>query len=243
MKRFEMIPLAFLLALSMLRTASAEPAFGGNCLSCHDQLLTDALYVFGEETTADPDESGTGAQDRGILPVFQACRGGTESLLVEVAGLATDDTYAVQLKRLRFPGVVNDGDLAYTGDCSWPEWGEDANYYSDPVIRHRWGTGPTTFTFDLDVEPASPDDYYDLVFTVAGKFKDGGGLFYAEQHFYLQVSIPGDMDGNGAVEVDDIPLFVDALLDIDPGDLGSADMDCNGSKDGLDIQLFVQALV
>jgi hypothetical protein len=243
MNRIDMIPLAFLLALLMPRTASAEPAFGGNCLSCHNQLLTDALYIFGEETTADPDEIGTGAPDRGILPVFQACRGGTESLLVEVAGLATDDTYAVQLKRLRFPGVVNNGDLAYTGDCSWPEWGEDANYYSDPEIRHRWGTGPTTFTFDLDVELGSPDDYYDLVFAVAGKFQDGGGLFYAEQHLYLQVSIPGDMDKNGNVDFDDIPSFVDALLGIDPGDLGSADMDCNGSSDGLDIQLFVQALV
>ena len=243
MNRIDMISLAFLLALSMLRTASAEPAFGGNCLSCHNQLLTDALYIFGEETTADPDESGTGAPDRGVLPVFQACRGDTEPLLVEVAGLSTDDTYAVQLKRLRFPGVVNDGDLAYTGDCSWPEWGEDANYYSDPVIRHRWGTGPTTFTFNLDVEPDSPDDYYDLVFVVAGKFQDGGGLFYAEQHLYLQVSIPGDMNKNGNVDFDDIPLFVDALLGINPGDLGSADMDCNGASNGLDIQLFVQALI
>ncbi len=62
-------------ALQVPHPASAEPAFGGNCLSCHSASQTNALYIIAEDATADPDESGTGAPDRGTLPVFQVFRG------------------------------------------------------------------------------------------------------------------------------------------------------------------------
>ena len=212
MKRLAYLPTLFLLLPGVMPKAWAEPAWGGNCLSCHSQWQTDTLFVFGEDTTADPDESGTGAPDRGPLPVFQAVPGTTRRLLAEVTGLSADDTYAVELRRLRFPGVEAGKQLTYTGDCVWPEWGENARYYSDPVVRHRWGTGPTTFTFDLDVEPGTGYDYYDLVFAVAGKFKDGSGLFYAEEHFYLEALVmPGDLDEDGDVDLVDFGTFLGCL--------------------------------
>ena len=77
-------------------------------------------------------------------------------------------------------------------DCAWPQWGQASGYFSEPVICYRWASDPTTFAFDIDVEANTPTDYYDLVFAVAGKLADGGGLFYAEEHFYLQViTLPG----------------------------------------------------
>ena len=212
MKHLAYLLVVLLLAPSAVRTAVAAPAWGGSCLSCHGELQTGLLLMFGEDTTADPDESATGAPDRGPLPVFQTVPGETKTLLVELAGLSTDDTYALALKRLRFPGVEDGGQLAYTGDCAWPEWGEDANYYSEPVVCYSWGTGPTTFAFDVDVELGAGYDYYDLVFAVGGKFEDDGGLFYGDVHFYVEVLVlPGDSDEDGDVDLVDFSVFFGCL--------------------------------
>ena len=212
MKRVLLLPVVVLLVLCAARTASAAPAWGGNCLSCHDEWYTDTLYVVGEDVMADPDESGTGAPDRGTLKVFQVFPGDVKALLADVVGLDTDDSYAVTLKRLRFSGVENGGQLTYTGDCDWAQWEDPGDHYSDPAIGYAWGSGPTTFAFDIAVEPDASYDYYDLVFAVAGKAKDTGGLFYAVEHFYLQVLVlPGDLDEDGDVDLSDFAAFSNCL--------------------------------
>ncbi len=54
----------------------------------------------------------------------------------------------------------------------------------------------------------------------------------------------GDLDGNGVVDLSDIPLFVNALLAAtDPGDQCVADLNGDGNNDGLDIELFVALLL
>jgi len=223
----------------------AEPAFGANCLSCHSQLQTNKIVVFNEDATADPDESGTGAPDRGVLPVFQAMRGQVKPLEVRVQGLSVDDTYAVQLSRFRFPGVEEGGALYYTGDCDWPEWGENVPYYTDEIVYSSWETGPVEMAFDIYVETDAVPDYYDLMFAAAGIFASDDGLFYARQHFYLQV-LPtrvGDFDDDGDVDGDDLDLFVPVLLGMRPALVSRADMNGDSSADGRDIALFVDAFI
>ena len=245
MRRFAFLPLLVLFLLALVRPVYAEPAFGNNCLGCHSQLQTNKIVIFQEDTFADPDESATGAPDRGLLPVFQASRGQVKTLYVQAANLSANDTYAVQLSRLRFLGVETEGTLAYVGDCDWPEWGENAPYYTDPVVSFRWGPGPTDFAFDISVDPSATPDYYDLVFAVAGVFDSDGGLFYARQHFYLQVlsTRVGDIDTDGDVDYDDLLLFVPILLGQDPALADRADMNGDSVVDGKDIQLFVDALM
>ncbi|MCP4591029.1 MAG: hypothetical protein GY842_09810, partial [bacterium] len=160
--------------------ALAEPAWGGSCLSCHDQLLTDRVFIVDEDATTNPDESGTGAVDRGPLPTFKVYAGKTRALHAEIAGLSADDTYALEIKRLRFPGVEENGYLDHAADCTWPDWGLSTGYYTKPVIRYRWGVDPAEFAFDLTANPEADADTYDLVFAVAGKLTDGGGLYYSE---------------------------------------------------------------
>lgn len=242
MRRLILLPVVLLLVLLTASVSRAEPAWGGNCLGCHSDLQTDTLVVFGEDTTADPDESETGAPDRGTLKVFEVDPGDTKTLQAMLSGLVADDTYAVELKRFRFPGVEGNGELTYMGDCDWPEWGESANYYSEPVIGYRWGADPTVFTFDIDVGADAPADYYDLVFAVAGKLADDAGLFYAEEHFYLRVlPVPGDCDGDGDVDLSDFFVFQTCFTGPGgqaPPNCECVDLDGDGDVDLADFLAF-----
>jgi len=231
--------------------AAGEPAWGSNCLSCHGLLTADVIHVFGEDGLADPDESATGAPDRGTLKVFRTYRGVTTSLTAAVPVLAEADTYAIQLKRLRFAGVESGGQLAYSADCDWPEWGETPSYYTHPAIAHRWPTGPTNFSYDIMVEPDAGLDYYDLVLAVAGEFAADAGLFYCEEHFYLQVlaSQPGDANCDGQVNFGDINPFILRLSSeaqyaatYPSCPEANADINGDGTVDFADINPFIALL-
>jgi hypothetical protein len=231
------LALAGALVCGVAHKARAEPAWGVNCLSCHDEWVTDALVLFGEDAVADPDESATGAPDRGPLPVFRVPPGEFRTMQVEVTGLDDNDVYAVELKRLRFPGVVSGHELAYSDDCSWAYWGEPGKYYTDPAVGYSWGIGPTTFAFEVGAHADTPEDYYDLVFAVVGKREDGS-LFSSEVHFYLDVTstaLLGDFDSDGDVDVVDFNTFAAcfdgagqrAEVGCDPCDLDAdLDVDC-----------------
>ena len=152
MKRLAFLTIVILPMLCATRPTWAEPAWGVNCLGCHGEMQMDMLVVIGEDTTADPDETNTGAPDRGILKTFEAYRGPAKTLQAEVVGLGTGDRYAVELKRLRYPGVENGVDLSYLPDCAWAYWGSPGHYYSDPAVGYRGESGPTVFNFDIAVE-------------------------------------------------------------------------------------------
>ncbi len=241
---------ASLLALCVVGPVQAEPAWGSDCRNCHGYMLTNVVNMLGEDLIADPDESGTGDPDRGPLPVFQARRGTTKTIEALIQGLSLDDTYAVQLKRLGRSGVEQGGQLLYTGDCSWPEWDEQNRYYSEPIVSYRWGTGPAEFGYSIDVQAEAGADYYDLVFAVAGELHDGGGLFYAQTHFYLQVTLArGDLNCDGSVDFDDIDPFVAALSGQAAYEAAypdciwmNADCDGDGDVDFDDIDPFVALL-
>jgi len=182
--------------------------------------------------------------------VFQVFPGQTKSLTVQVTGLSPDDVYAVELTRLRFPGVEGGGTLLFGPDCDWPEWGESHAYYTEPYLSYKWGDGPTIFSYDIEVNPDAGHDYYDLVFTVAGRFEADGGLFCAREHFYLQVRVtPGDLNCDGTVNAFDIDPFILALTD--PSAYAETYPDCavinadingDGTVNAFDIDPFIALL-
>jgi hypothetical protein len=63
--------------------------------------------------------------------------------------------------------------------------------------------------------------------------------------FTFQVSIPGDLDGDGDVDFDDLGALVAVLLDmpLDPAHVVRADLNGDGNNDGNDIELFVKAIL
>jgi len=245
MKRLAWLLLSLTFVMTSARSAFAEPAWGVNCLSCHGDLQLDMLWLLGEDTTADPDESSTGALDRGLLKVYDAYRRHSKTVQTEVVGLDVGDTYAVELTRFRYPGVENSGQLDYTEDCDWAYWGSPGKYYTDPAIAYTRGSGPTTFEFIVDVGADTPNDYYDLVFAVAGRL-GSGDLFYSEEHFYLRVSqMPGDFDDDSDVDGSDYTEFVACFTGSDGGPVAGAceidDFDADGDVDCADWNLFVIA--
>ena len=247
MKYSLILPAAVLLSLT--QSAWAEPAWGSNCLACHSVLHPGLIAVVGEDGTADPDESFTGAPDRGLLPVYRVFPGNPKSL--QAAWLACRPTIstALSIKRLRFPGVEVGSTLVFDADCDWPEWG-DSPYYTLPELGYCWGQGPTAFTYTIGTSGEGEFDYYDLVFAVAGKYADTGELFYCEQHFYLQTTwIRGDLNCDGLVNTFDIDPFVLALTDPDgfsgryPGcSVDNADVNGDGVINAFDIDPFVMLL-
>jgi hypothetical protein len=251
MTRLRFLAVALLTVLGVTQTATSEPAFASNCLSCHGVLQSNVLGIVGYNTTADPDESATGAPDRGTLKVFRAYRGTARPLKSTIQNLVPDDTYAVTLKRLRYNGVVSGGHLTYSADCDWPEWGDAASYYSQPDRAYTWGVGPTQFSYALEIGPDAAYDYYDLVLAIAGKFGDTGDLYYAEEHVYVQVvpPLPGDLNCDGSAGFNDINPFVLRLSNpiayqtAYPGcPDANADINADGSVGFSDINPFVALL-
>ncbi len=172
-----------------LAPAQAAPPWGGNCASCHPEQVDGSLTVIPSDGTFDPDESGTGAPDRGTRPLFKVSAGGSETLVVAVDGLEPGDRYAVELTRLRQSGVVSGHQLVYTEDCAWPYWGTPGRYFTEPALAYTWGTDPDLFTFEIGVPGGEPSDFYDLVFALAGQRAADGELFATEEHFYLEVEL------------------------------------------------------
>lgn len=250
MKHSAYLVVVLVAAWGLAHPAAAEPAWGSNCLSCHGEWFTETIYVVGEDLIADPDESQTGAPDRGPLPVFQTFPGRTKSFQATVGGLQAGDRYTVSVRRFRYPGVEHGGTLTYTGDCAWAEWGDVGRWYSNPVVSYLWGTGPTDFTFNIDVGLDADYDYYDLILAVAGRRQSDQELFYAEEHFYVQVVLgPGDLNCDGSINGTDIDAFVLALTDPTgygttyPGcDIDRADCNGDGTVNGLDVDAFVTLL-
>ncbi len=172
--------------------AHARPQFARNCNACHGggPLVATAPEVINFDGFADPDESATGAADRGLLKVFTVEPGGTVDLqlLVDLED-ALNARFAVELKRMEEPGVVNGGTLVFDADPDWNlQIGTDIvdptrPYYTFPQDQGIEYAGPQVFTFTMGIDETTPADFYDLEFALAGQ----PGFHYNDEHFYLQV--------------------------------------------------------
>jgi|GEM_PF-1047195 len=76
-------------------------------------------------------------------------------------------------------------------------------------------------------------------------FDEQGG-FGANYELSVDLCIPGDVNSDAQVTLEDLPTFVDYLLVpslVDPADVCAADMNGDGQLNGRDLQGFVDALV
>ncbi|MBN2563201.1 MAG: hypothetical protein JXQ75_19940 [Phycisphaerae bacterium] len=84
---------------------------------------------------------------------------------------------------------------------------------------------------------------------VSGVFEQYTNLLNGWDYYQLltlssaDLAICGDVDHDGDVDLDDVPLFVDVLLGDDPANIPTADMNADGAADGGDVQDFVNAIL
>ena len=176
------------LVLTVGQTAFGLPTYGANCAGCHTGSRG-TITITGNSTTANPAEACT-VPDRGTLPVFTVAPGGTKALTATLSGITSGAHYALVFKGLESNAVQNCGVLGYSDDATWNKRSSTAPvYYTQPLTGtfYTW-PGNASYNYSLVAGAATPADYYDLVFAVAGN--DSTGLFYKEAHFYVQVSAP-----------------------------------------------------
>lgn len=182
------------LGLSVLGStvATARPSNGRDCSTCHTggSLGLDIPEVVGFDAFADPDESLTGATNRGLLKVFTVMPGESIDISARVdLGTFLNYAFAIELKRMETLGVEHGGSLKFTPDSDWnlqigvENVDPTRPYYTIPAMDGIFFTSPPTFTFSMLIDPETPMDYYDLEFAVAGQ----PGEFYGDEHFYLRV--------------------------------------------------------
>lgn len=173
--------------------AVARPHFGQSCTDCHaggQPPVSGALELINFDGLVDPDESFTGATDRGLLKFFDVFPGDSVDLTIRVDFQNAEDIhYAVELKRMEELGVEGGGTLTQTPDADWfMQTGAifqdpDRPYFTIPENHGIHPDGPRTFTFTMLVDESTDPDFYDLEFALAGQ----PDFFYTDEHFYLHV--------------------------------------------------------
>jgi len=162
--------IAFIMSLMTAGTVQAYPDYGANCGNCH-ATTTGRFTVTSYDTTVN---LGGGA-----LKTFVVSPGATKRLWVNVLNAGG---YLV-LSGLERGGQENSlsNQLDYNPDGTWTVQGSSVPYYT------KLASSTGLYGFDLTVNAGTPDDVYDLTFAMAGS---GGGRWYQEEHFYVQVVSP-----------------------------------------------------
>lgn len=112
--------------------------------------------------------------------------------------------------------------------------------------RHYWIVAESAAPCGLDgVWVMSGEDTGFSANTNNGEWQAGGDGAVPGMQVRATPFAPGDMDGSGLCDLEDVTPFVLALIDqpLSPDHLARADLNCDGDADGRDIQPFVEALI
>ncbi len=142
----------------------------------------------------------------------------------------------------RFPALSG---LYVFGDFSTSFGAPNGKLYyldadNDPslISEFNLSTGAPLGLFVKGFGEDEDGEIYLLASTQLGPFGSGGGVFRI-------VPAKGDVNGDGAVDFDDVDALVAVLtgIDTDPHRAEIADIDDNGAADGLDVASFVALLL
>lgn len=134
------------------------------------------------------------------------------------------------------------------------KWGEAASLVYDIDVSDDGSQWTTVYSSNSSVGGVETININTTashlrLYSHTGLGSDGCSIKEFEAYGYpaSTPSVPGDLNQSGAVELTDIPHFVDALLGNPPANAGiaqaRADMNSDSLWDGADIQLFVDALI
>lgn len=183
-------------------SATSKP--NNSCASCHSSIRTDRMRVTPQVLMIDLGTQLDGST-LGTLNTFPTEPGSTVVLSMDVLNGSGD--WSAQLKQMEKGGqeiaLTNNLTWSQSGNPGWSSYGSSTPYLATSV---RKNTAAETLTVSFTVDAATPADTYDLVFAIAGK---SSGLYYQEEHFYLEVAAAGDptwagytIGANGDVDTD-----------------------------------------
>jgi hypothetical protein len=242
---------AIILYMGAAEIVQGRPSFAtthnNNCADCHTTKVTGRMEVTAQDSLTDLGTQLDG-NVRGPLKTFQVVQGQVVTLSVRV--LDGNDRFAVQLKNFE------KSDRQYNGNnlLNWSAANNVDNIWTRQQVSNppyftkdngsnggiSGSVSPITYTFDVQVEPNTPVDFYELVFAVPGL--RNGVRVYQEEHFYLEVLSPYDFTGDGIVDCADVCMLVEHLqsgeprYDIAPPPLG------DGLVDAQDLVLLSENL-
>jgi len=176
-----------------------------NCAACHQRTLSNRLRVAEEDFLL----------DIGARPLKTYLTAPGEVVTLSATILTGSNRFAVQLKNLDADAVGKDPNhLLVWSEVVDPNnpWtrheGENEPYFTkdngkDGGIPNS--ETPITYHFDLQLDPYTPLDLYELVFAVAGQ-SSILGKWYQEERFYIKVDCPYELAGdlNGDCQVDNL---------------------------------------
>ncbi len=207
--------MVIVLSTILANTVQGHPSWathhGNHCIRCHGNSFRDfpTASLTGKMQVSDTGiitDLGTqlDGKVRGPLKTFRVIPGDVITLSVDV--LDGYDKFAVQLKDFEKGGQANNQantliwSVSNSIDNVWTR--QEYQYASTPPYFTKdagndygifGNITPTTYTFDLLVEAATPPDFYELQFTVAGTtYTNEKNLWVQKESFYLEVVLPSN---------------------------------------------------
>jgi hypothetical protein len=222
-------------------TVQGRPSYAStrnnNCNACHTREVTGRMEVTGEDSLTNLGTQLDG-NVHGPLKTYKVAPDQVVTLSVRV--IDGSDRFAVQIKNFEKPARRNDssnlliwspvnnaGNIWTLQEVSNPPYFTKDNGNNNGISG---SVSPITYTFDLLIEFDTPVDVYELVFAVPGR-TSGLGMVYQEEHFYIEVVSPFDLNRDGIVDGADIGVMVnhwhtdEPLYDIAPEPFGDGIVD------------------
>jgi len=161
------------LTVGLISQVSAFPGSGANCAQCHGTPETGRMAPSGADGVTDLGSGDTATYN--VEP------GGVVTLSADVAG--GNGTAALALVGMdSATGLVNSGANTLTWSPSdttgWSSQ-QGGSYYTTDA------TAAGTYSIDLLIDAATPADYYELAFTLAGN----DGMWSQTDPIYLNVGV------------------------------------------------------
>ena len=92
----------------------------------------------------------------------------------------------------------------------------------------------------VDIGPVTEDVYYEIGDIVNGKFTVNN---ITAQYQGGDESVPGDVDGNGKVNVSDVTALINMILGVIPKDENRADVDGDGKVNVSDVTALINIIL
>lgn len=206
-------------------TISGNSIYGNNSLGIDLMPLGNPIGVTPNDPL-DGDTGGNGLQNFPTIALAERSNG-------NIHATANLDSHANESFHLEF--FLN-------SDCSPSGFGEGEVFIGTITVLTD-ASGHATTDVSFLISESAPSSA--LTATATREATGDTSEFSACAPLATTPTVPGDVDGNGTVDMMDIPMFVDVMLGVDaaPQHIAACDLNGSGTADGADTTAFLNAVL